>query len=259
MRKNQKRSSLSIRYLACIFRPIFRYMAYLGPRKKNHKRSKCRTSGLKNPNKEKLDKLAFSSEDAKPSTLGKTDVFPCVLSCSESKATKAGYRAGANFKSNDESLIENSAEGEFRKRIDHNCAVLASVTQAENISGGGSVVSQFEARQADSAQDSRRNQMHNGLMSMLTRGLEETVVARWDDIELPSSQPLQSKNDKVVSIGYVGDDWDEEYDKGKRKKIRGFKHSFGGPNLFQEIAIEKSKLKRAKLDQSSSGNPPFRI
>lgn len=52
---------------------------------------------------------------------------------------------------------------------------------------------------------------------------------------------------------------DEEYDKGKRKKIRGLKHSFGGPNLFQEIAIEKSKCKRAKLDQSCSGNPPFRI
>jgi len=52
---------------------------------------------------------------------------------------------------------------------------------------------------------------------------------------------------------------DEEYDKGKRKKIRGFKHSFGGPNLFQEIAVEKSKFKRAKFDQSCSGNPPFRI
>ncbi|RDX64082.1 Ubiquitin carboxyl-terminal hydrolase 23, partial [Mucuna pruriens] len=257
--KKPKKKFLKCQVASMHLRPIFLYMAYLGPRKKNHKRSKCRTLGLKNANKEKLDKLAFSSEDAEPSTHGKTDVFPCVSSCSDSKATKAGSRPSANFKSNDESLIENSAEGEFRKRIDHNCAVLASATQVKNISGGGSVVSQFEARQADSAQDSRRNQMHNGLMSMLTRGLEETVVARWDEIELPSSQPLGSKNDKIVTIGYVGDEWDEEYDQGKRKKIRGFKHSFGGPNLFQEIAIEKSKSKRAKLDQSSSGNPPFRI
>ncbi|KAL9326087.1 hypothetical protein ACSQ67_006732 [Phaseolus vulgaris] len=208
---------------------------------------------------DKLDKLAFSSEDCKPSTRGKTDEYVCVSSCSESKATKAGYRSGDNVKSNDESLTENSVEGEFRKRVDRNCAVLASMTQIESISGSGSVVNQLKARQATNIQDSRRDQMHNGLMSMLTRGLEETVVARWDDIELPSSRPLESKNDKFVSIGYVGDEWDEEYDKGKRKKIRGIKHSFGGPNLFQEIAIEKSKFKRAKLDQSCSGNPPFRI
>ncbi|KAL3034360.1 hypothetical protein AAZX31_02G189600 [Glycine max] len=244
--KKSKKKFLRYQVSWMHLRPIFHYMVYLGPRKKNHKRSKRRTLGMKNPNKDKMDKLAFSSEDAKPV------VFPLLLSCSESKATKAGYRPGANFKSSDESLIENRAEGEFRKRIDHSCAVLASAAQIEIISGSGSIVSQFEARQADSAQDSRRDQMHNGLMSMLSRGLEETV-------ELPSSQHLESKNDKLVSIGYVGDEWDEEYDKGKRKKIRGFKHSFGGPNLFQEIAVEKSKFKRAKFDQSCSGNPPFRI
>lgn len=66
---------------------------------------------------------------------------------------------------------------------------------------------------------------------------------------------------------------DEEYDTGKRKKIRDLKQSFDGPNLFQQIAIEKSNFKRARLDQSKStekskfkrarmdhsGNPPFRI
>ena len=53
--------------------------------------------------------------------------------------------------------------------------MLASAAQIENISGSGSVVSQFEARQADSAQDSTRDQMHNGLMSMPNGGPEETV------------------------------------------------------------------------------------
>jgi hypothetical protein len=53
---------------------------------------------------------------------------------------------------------------------------------------------------------------------------------------------------------------DEEYDTGKRKKLRGLKQSFVGPNIFQQIATEKStQLKRAKLDHSNSGNPPFRI
>ncbi|XP_027329426.1 ubiquitin carboxyl-terminal hydrolase 23 isoform X2 [Abrus precatorius] len=255
--KRSKKKFLKYQLSSMHLRPTFLFMAYLGPRKKkNHKTSKRRRLGFKNPNKEKLDKCAFSSEEAEPSTTGKTDVFPCVSSCSESKTPRASFRPGVNFKSND----ENNAEVELRKRIDHNCTVLASVTQLENISGCASVVNQFEARQPDSGHGSRRDQMHNGLMSMLTRGLEETVVARWDDVQLPSSYTLESKNDNIVSsIGYVGDEWDEEYDKGKRKKIRGYKHSFGGPNIFQEIAMEKSKLKRAKLDQSSSGNLPFRI
>ncbi|KAK7329937.1 hypothetical protein VNO77_24119 [Canavalia gladiata] len=248
--KKSKKKFLKYQVLSMHIRPTFLFMAYLSPRKKkNHKRSRHRILGLKNPYKEKLDKLAFSSEDA----------LSCASSCSYSTATKAGYRPGTNFKSNDDSLIEDNAEGEFRKRIDHNCGVLASAIQVENMSGCGSVVNRFEAGQADSGEGSRRDQMHNGLMSMLTRGLEETVVARWDDIELPSSRSMESKNDKIVDIGYVGDEWDEEYDKGKRKKIRDLKHSFCGPNLFQEIATEKSKLKRAKLEQSSSGNPPFRI
>ncbi|MCI38347.1 ubiquitin carboxyl-terminal hydrolase 23-like, partial [Trifolium medium] len=31
--------------------------------------------------------------------------------------------------------------------------------------------------------------------------------ARWDDVELPSSEPLESKNDQIAHIGYVGDEW----------------------------------------------------
>lgn len=54
-------------------------------------------------------------------------------------------------------------------------------------------------------------------------------------------------------------DRDEEYDRGKRKKIRESRISFGGPNLFQEIATKNSKRKRAKLDRSIMANQPFRI
>lgn len=52
---------------------------------------------------------------------------------------------------------------------------------------------------------------------------------------------------------------DEEYDRGKRKKVRESKHIFGGQNPFQEIATKKMKLKQAKVDRYSSGNRPFRI
>ncbi|PNX78127.1 ubiquitin carboxyl-terminal hydrolase 23-like protein [Trifolium pratense] len=70
--------------------------------------------------------------------------------------------------------------------------------------------------------------MDNSVMSMLARGLDETVVSHWDDMELPSSQSLESKNEQnmIAIIGYVGDEWDEEYDMGKRKKLRRLKQSF---------------------------------
>lgn len=52
---------------------------------------------------------------------------------------------------------------------------------------------------------------------------------------------------------------DEEYDTGKRRKIRSSKIEFGGPNLFQDFASKKTKVKKARLERSSSANQPFRI
>ncbi|KAL3533084.1 hypothetical protein ACH5RR_006605 [Cinchona calisaya] len=105
---------------------------------------------------------------------------------------------------------------------------------------------------------SKNNRVENGLISMHTRGLEETTVARWDGVEHPS-ELLESRSAESFSIGYVGDEWDQEYDCGKRKKIRSSKLRFDGSNPFQEIAMEKAKTKKAKLDRSSSANQPFRI
>ncbi|CAI8611381.1 unnamed protein product [Vicia faba] len=233
-------------------RPIIHFIANIGLRRKNHKKCKRRLLGLKYCSKEKRNKHAILSEVG-PSTSGKTHLLP-------------------------------SSE-KFKKRIDQNFAVLASVTKVENMSPG-LVANKFKAGQAISLQDDTGDQMHNSVMTMLTRGLEETVVARWDDMGLPSSQPLESKNDQSARIGYVGDEWDEDYDSGRRKKVRVLKQSFDGPNIFQQAAIEKSnkrpmlnhfsaeksnkraKLnhssaeksnKRAKLNHSSSRNPPFRI
>lgn len=44
-------------------------------------------------------------------------------------------------------------------------------------------------------------------------------------------------------------DRDEEYDRGKRKKIKAPVVSFDGPNLFQEIADKRSRTKRLKLER----------
>jgi ubiquitin carboxyl-terminal hydrolase 36/42 len=54
---------------------------------------------------------------------------------------------------------------------------------------------------------------------------------------------------------------DEEYDRGKRKKVRKPKEEdFGGPNPFQETADARSRQrKRLKCDQGRWGNQPRRI
>nr|GMD60844.1 ubiquitin carboxyl-terminal hydrolase 23 [Ipomoea batatas] len=87
----------------------------------------------------------------------------------------------------------------------------------------------------------------SGLMNMLTRGLEETTVVSWDCKQISHLDGVTESGNECVKIGYIGDEWDEHYDQGKRKKVRSSKLNFGGPNPFQEIASKKAKLKRAKL------------
>lgn len=139
---------------------------------------------LKYHSRKKLNKHANSS-DVGPSTPGKAHLPPSVTSYSESKATMAGPIPDANIKSNDVSLMDDFAEHEFRKRIDQNCAVLATATQAEDISQC-LTVNEFEAGQAySSVQDDESDQMHNNVMRMLTRGLEETVGMFLLNVSLP--------------------------------------------------------------------------
>ncbi|VFQ59979.1 unnamed protein product [Cuscuta campestris] len=99
----------------------------------------------------------------------------------------------------------------------------------------------------------------SGVMDMLTRGLEETTVATWDGIQ--RSMEVSRARNEDANIGYIGDEWDEQYDQGKRKKIRCPKLDFDGSNPFQEIANKKAKWnnKKAKLDHCRSANQPFRI
>lgn len=52
---------------------------------------------------------------------------------------------------------------------------------------------------------------------------------------------------------------DEEYDRGKRKKVRQPKLTPGGPNPFQILANKKSQLKKARIERFDSGNHPLRI
>ncbi|XP_054806372.1 ubiquitin carboxyl-terminal hydrolase 23 [Prosopis cineraria] len=224
----------------------FLVMAYLGLRKKKkHKKIRHQTFDIKNRSKEKLDEHIFSSDVGPSSSVGSIGT--------RTSDKRAANHLSMNFIS--EPVMGKFANGEFRKRIDQDSAVLATAKLVEKVSGHSTVANQCDSRLPNRLQDGNREQMHFSMISKLSQGLE---VPRWDDEELPSFQSIEPKNE-IMSIGYVGDEWDEEYDRGKRKKLRPFKHSFGGPNLFQEIASEKSQLKKMKLDRCRSGNLPFRI
>ncbi|GAA0184100.1 cysteine protease [Lithospermum erythrorhizon] len=88
-----------------------------------------------------------------------------------------------------------------------------------------------------SSVDKREEVRLNGLTAVL----EETPVAKWDDVHGPVTSVMESEKSKSISIGYIGDEWDEDYDRGKRKKVRMNKIDFDGPNQFQEIASRKAK------------------
>lgn len=150
-------------------RPVIHFIVNLGLRRKNHKKSKRRLLGMKYCNKEKRNKHAILSEVG-PSTSGKTHLLPS----SESKPTKPSHIPIDIIKSTDAPLMENNAEGEFKKRMDQDSAVLASFTNVEKMSPC-LVANEFKAGQSFSLQDDTGDQMHNSVMRMLTRGLEETV------------------------------------------------------------------------------------
>ncbi|KAI8570366.1 hypothetical protein RHMOL_Rhmol01G0028800 [Rhododendron molle] len=233
---------------------------YLSLRKKKHKKIKRRVVKIGNVTKEHLMDSECSpsmseitrtlSFNGKLHSQGKR-----LKSCSTKKDNVA---VAKSVKSSDGNLARGMIDEEFRERIVQNGAVLSTdIPPLRNfcfpLTGNES-----GARCANGTKESSGDSVQNGLMSMLTRGLEEKTVARWDGIELPP-HITESSCVQSVRVGYIGDEWDEEYDRGKRKKVRISENVFGGPNPFQAIASKKAKLKKVKMDQSSSGNRPYRI
>ncbi|XP_074268336.1 ubiquitin carboxyl-terminal hydrolase 23-like [Silene latifolia] len=86
---------------------------------------------------------------------------------------------------------------------------------------------------------------------------QNTIVTSWETVEA-ASENVADNVPEIVTIGHVLDEWDEEYDRGKRKKVRGLKNSLGGSNLFQEISSKKAKLE-AKKGKHIYVHEPFRI
>ncbi|TYI71562.1 hypothetical protein E1A91_D08G304500v1 [Gossypium mustelinum] len=230
---------------------IFRASLHMHSKKK-HKKSKKRTLKAYVLLKDNLlDKDCF------PSDLGSStsEKFSTIsLGLIHHRRKKA---ANKNVNINSGSLM-NNINGEVKERIYQNGTVLASDQQAERSSGSVLEANWHNSREIGSFKDGKTGSSPN--RHVLTKGLGETAVARWNDMDIVSpAQTIEANDSESKGIGYVPDEWDEEYDRGKRKKIRQNKHKFGGANLFQQIATKKTRFKKAKLDHSKSENRPFRI
>ncbi|KAJ6827686.1 ubiquitin carboxyl-terminal hydrolase 36 [Iris pallida] len=96
---------------------------------------------------------------------------------------------------------------------------------------------------------------NNALSELMS--FKHIIVPRWDD-DVPGYRGFGDARSR--SIGYVLDEWDEEYDRGKKKKVKKSKHTSGGPNLFQEFANMKIQQNmKMTVNQIQSGNQPLRI
>ncbi|CAN6252961.1 unnamed protein product [Urochloa humidicola] len=94
--------------------------------------------------------------------------------------------------------------------------------------------------------------------NLLTRGLR---VPRWDDDDMPNTKVADLQHSSSTSIGYVLDERDEEYDRGRRKKVRKSKRDFQWtPNPFQEEENTRSRQRRRlQTEQTRSGHQLLRI
>ncbi|XP_039018320.1 ubiquitin carboxyl-terminal hydrolase 23-like [Hibiscus syriacus] len=193
--------------------------------------------------------------DMGPSTSEKSSTINFGMNhCRRKKAANVAALKSVN---NSSSLTKN-IDGDVKERIYQNGTVLTSDKQAERSSGSVLEANWFNSREVDSLKEGKIGSSPNS--HVLTQGLVETAVARWDDMGIAS--PLHTEEANVMEskgIGYVPNEWDEEYDWGKRKENRQNKHKFGGPDLFQQFATKKTHLKKAKLNHSNSENRPFRI
>ncbi|GMH04461.1 hypothetical protein Nepgr_006300 [Nepenthes gracilis] len=192
------------------------------------------------------------STDLGPSTSGRTTSFSMGSSAHSHTVSDSGSKQGHNHAAEKDmincsgNLQMQNVNGEFKERTAQRNTALGTYQHSLKSSSSLVVANQLDTGKPIGSKDSKNCQVHNGMTNGLTMGLVDPAVAHWDGIELPSSQILESNGSDNISIGYMLDEWDEEYDRGKRKKVKMSRNSYGGPNPFQEIASMKAKLKTSK-------------
>ncbi|KAM3194778.1 hypothetical protein ACQJBY_071060 [Aegilops geniculata] len=118
--------------------------------------------------------------------------------------------------------------------------------------------SQTSANQANSRNnvDAKRGAASQQVVIRTEDLRAEVTVPCWDDVAVPNSETREYKSSGKKSIGYVLDEWDEEYDRGKAKKVRKAKEDEDddGMNPFQ---AEANYVSARKTKQNSYKSKPW--
>ncbi|PUZ78033.1 hypothetical protein GQ55_1G421000 [Panicum hallii var. hallii] len=219
-------------------------LASLRPRKKRkHKRARRRSTSDVNPESIANDQQTSTSKT----------VVTSVITCKSHRPKRSRDTASSEdaiHMYNKKQNLGNSCAAEFA--MDKKGSKDATHAGAEL---GSSFPS--SASNPDSGKCGDMDKRGSWNFNLLTRGLR---VPRWDDDDIRNTKAAELQYSSSTSISYVLDEWDEEYDRRRRKKVRKPKRDFSGPNPFQEIEnIRSRQRRRLQTDQARSGHQPLRI
>ncbi|KAI8018182.1 hypothetical protein LOK49_LG04G00330 [Camellia lanceoleosa] len=160
----------------------------LSLRKKKHKKIEQCTVKIKNLTKQHLLEGQCSPTDLRPSTSERTRM---LFLGGTLHSQRKGLKCGSSLKDN--SAVANNVKSSNYDLVQE-----------------GIIHEEFRDKLGENgSKESRRDSLENGFMSMLTRGLDETIVACWDGLERTLSQITESSGVETISIGYVADECSE--------------------------------------------------
>ncbi|WZY75593.1 hypothetical protein YC2023_021977 [Brassica napus] len=226
----------------------------LGVRKKK-KQKKRRPSAVKVDSEVLSSKRATDQERSTPQIT--SDVASSGSGCLHGKDNSVNLH-DEKIRSRNGNMLLGSPAVELKERSNQNGAVLASDQEQTWKSSDMSEASQNAKRKRESAKE-EQNSSQKEQVTILTRGLPETVVAKRDE-EVSASRKMGKS--ESTRIGYVADEWDEEYDKGKKKKIRTKEEEmYAVPNPFQLFAPKKQQTdtKKKWTKRMNTAKTGFRI
>ncbi|CAI0427503.1 unnamed protein product [Linum tenue] len=221
---------------------FFRTSLRHGIKKKNTWRKRRSSDRLKLLKQQQLEEAKSLSSEMEPSTSKNFASSSSSANSRKKKRAKPHYKEDCAGINSQEDMI-----GELSQRTGQNGTILATSEQLQKSSASNSAANRQDANSMIG--NVKTDVTKIGVADFLAQGLKQAAVSCWDEVN--PSRTHESNGAEVLSIGYVADEWDEEYDRGKRKKVRESKEDFSGPNPFQQVAFEKSRQhqhKEAKVD-----------
>ncbi|KAG2310832.1 hypothetical protein Bca52824_022389 [Brassica carinata] len=207
-------------------------------KKKKKKKGRSSNSGVKVISDELLSNKRATDQERNTSQITSASGSTCL----NGKDNSVNVHNEKIWSRNGNMLL-GSPKGELKERTNQNGAVLASGQQKTLKSSDMSEASQ-KPKERESPQKTRWPFSHVVCQRQwLLNGMRKFQLLRWDRVKAQES------------------DMDEEYDKGKKKKIRIKEEMYAGPNPFQLIASKKQQTDKKKkwTQRMNTAKTGFRI